>query len=203
MIRKNIWLLLAALVFSLPAFSQNTETIFNRAGLSPTDVWYGMNYMYSSHNDDWVYNRGGQISLEFGQILEIGWGWERYKEDATIEGVSTPFSLRHNGIFLGLTPASHKVIHPRISLLAGGGRLKLKEDNDDVTDRVFVFHPQAGIEINVFKWARLGVEGGYRFVGGTDINVLEPADVSAPTLNIHLRFGFTSNDDGDFDFNWD
>lgn len=198
---KRSWMILAAVLFSLPVFSQSTETIFNRIGLAPTGIWGGSYYMYSSHDEDWVYNRGGHIDLEFGRSLEIGWAWERYKENANIEGQPGSFSLRHNGLHLALSPNSHKVLHPRISMVVGGGRLKL---SDDTKDRVFVFHPQAGLEVNVFRWLKMGIEGGYRFVGGTDIDVIESSDVSAPTVNIHVRYGFSwGGNDGNISFDWD
>jgi hypothetical protein len=72
----------------------------------------------------------------------------------------------------------------------GGGRIDF-DDRNLTRDRVFVLQPAVGLEVNVFRWLRLGAEGGYRLV--TDVNVggLESADVSKPFAQLQLRFGYS------------
>jgi hypothetical protein len=61
----------------------------------------------------------------------------------------------------------------------------------DVNDRVYVVQPSAGIEINVFRWFRLGLEGGYRFVSDSNIPELSNQQLSGAFGQASLRFGFS------------
>lgn len=168
-------------------WGQREETLFNRAG-GLTGAWGAPVYNYSQFGEDWSYIRGGYGGLEFGRSLFIGWGGFRTKDQVDIEGSPSSFKMRYGGFMLGVAPNAYKAIHPRINILTGGGRLNF-DDGD--TDRVFVMQPSAGVEINLFQFMRLGLEGGYRFVLDSDIPELSSGDISSPFFQIDLRFGFS------------
>lgn len=185
---KTFKLLLIATfcLFSAALFGQREETLFGRSG-GLTGAWGAPVYNYSQFGEDWVYVRGGYGGLEFGRSLFIGWGGFRTKENVNIEGVD-PFRFRYGGLMLGVAPNSYRSVHARFNVLAGGGRLDLA---DGERDRVFVMQPSAGVEINIFQWMRLGLDGGYRFVMDSDVAGLESGDLSAPFFQIDLKFGFS------------
>jgi hypothetical protein len=101
-------------------------------------------------------------------------------------------NFRYHGPVIGIAPNSIKMIHPRFTFITGSG--KVWNDENDLTDRMFVFQPSAGFEFNVFQWFRLGFEGGYRFVGSSDLLNLASGDLSAPFAQVEMRFGLSWGD---------
>ncbi len=174
-----------ALMMTISA--QKEETLFGR-GYGLSGIWGSATHNYSFFDDDFAYARGGSIGLEFGNDIFVGYTWQKFRDDAQPEDISQDFRLRYNGFLLGITPNAHRAIHPRISMLLGGGRATL--GNGD-SDRVFVFQPALGLELNVFQWFRLGLEGGYRLVGNESLFGVESTDLSSPFAQIDLRFGFS------------
>lgn len=185
---KTYKLLLACAFCLMTAmlFGQREETLFGRTG-GLTGAWGAPVYNYAQFGEDWVYIRGGYGGLEFGRTLFLGWGGFKTRENVNIEGVD-PFRFRYGGFILGVAPNSYRSLHARFNLLTGGGRLDMA---DGERDRVFVMQPSAGVEVNIFQWMRLGLEGGYRFVMDSDVPALNTADLSAPFFQIDLRFGFS------------
>ena len=51
--------------------------------------------------------------------------------------------------------------------------------------------PSAGVEINVFRWFRLGLEGGYRFVNDNDIAAIQDTQIEGAYGQASLKFGFS------------
>jgi hypothetical protein len=69
----------------------------------------------------------------------------------------------------------------------GPGKVRL---NNDV-DRIFAVQPSAGVEINIFRWLHLGVEGGYRFINDSNIEGLSDSQLSGAFGQATLRFGWS------------
>ena len=183
---KNLLLIvLACLAFATTLTAQ--ETLFNSNGLGLSGAWGTATYNYSFLEDDYVYGRGGSFGLEFGNTLYVGYAWTRFRDEAELRN-APDFRLKYNGLLLGVTPNSYKVVHPRLNALVGGGKIFLRDGN---FDRVFVLQPSAGLEINVFKWFRLGLEGGYRFITNDNTPGLTSENISSPFAQIDLRFGFS------------
>jgi hypothetical protein len=181
------FLLICTLLLAATTFASAQETLFDENGLGVTGAWYQATYNYSFLDDDYVYGRGGGFGLEFGRSLFVGYAWTRFRDEAEPDN-ARDFRLKYNGLLLGFTPNSYKAIHPRLNALIGGGKIFLRDGN---FDRVFVLQPSAGLEINVFEWFRLGLEGGYRFVSNDNVPGLESEDISSPFAQIDLRFGFS------------
>ena len=53
-----------------------------------------------------------------------------------------------------------------------------------------LFGELAGVEINIFRWLHLGLEGGYRFVTSSDIS-LSDRQLSNAFGQATLKFGFS------------
>lgn len=73
-------------------------------------------------------------------------------------------------------------------VLAGGGKIRIPHE---YSDRVLVLQPSAGLEINLLRWFRLGLDGGYRFVTDTDLLEIRDTDVSAFFGELTLKFGWS------------
>lgn len=79
-----------------------------------------------------------------------------------------------------------RVAHYSLQLLIGAGGVTVF---DFESDPVFVAEPAAKLELNVTKWFRIDVGGGYRFVSGLDLGRLDSGDLSAPFGSLEFKFG--------------
>jgi hypothetical protein len=185
--KRTLSIFLVITISTLTLSAQREETLFGKNGFEFSGAWGAATYNYSFFEEDYVFTRGGYGGLEFGNTFFLGYGWFRFRENAEpIEG--NRFTLKYHGIMLGIAPGAHKVAHPRITMLIGGGKARL---DGGPTDRVFVFQPSAGLEINVFGWFRVGAEGGYRIVANENLPGLSARDLSSPFAQLDLRFGFS------------
>jgi hypothetical protein len=92
----------------------------------------------------------------------------------------------YGGLEFEYIGAWDRLIHYSLQLLAGGGGVTLF---DVESDPVFVLEPVARMEVNITKWFRVNVGGGYRFVSGVDVGPLENSDFSAFFGDLQFKFG--------------
>ena len=93
-----------------------------------------------------------------------------------------------NDLVLGYAFGSNKVIHPIVYAKGGQGSLKI---NEEKVDKVTVFEPSVGVEVNILRWFRIGLEGGYRFVTSVDASGLDDNDFSSPVVGLRFKFGWS------------
>lgn len=181
-----------AFLFFLAAFSasaQREETVLGERGWGLSGIWGGYSHQYTTYHKTDAFNRGGFFGFEFGKSLFVGWTHFNLREDIELEqGDNRRFDFRFNGGRIGYSFVPYKAIHPMLNLELGRGRAKLAgEGNDDM----FVIQPSAGVEINVFRWFRIGLEGGYRFARNVDYVSLNDQDLSGPYGQATLKLGFS------------
>jgi hypothetical protein len=184
--KKISFIVFTSLLVAGNLFAQREETLFDRNGLS--GIWGSVTFNYSYFDEDWALVRGGNIGLEFGNSVFVGYSWNRFKDYAVVEDANNDFRMNYKGVIIGVSPRPEKVVHPRISFFTGGGRVYPEFGS---RDNVFVFQPSGGLEVNVFRWFRIGMEGGYRFVTNSDISGLKNRDLSSPFAQLDLRFGIS------------
>ncbi len=182
--KNQCFALLAFLAVACGLNAQKDETLMGKTGLRLSGIWGGSNIGLSFGGNNYGM-AGGFFGAEFNKALTIGFGGISSKESTDYTG---QFDLDYNGLLLGYAYLPHKVIHPRVSFLMGSGKLKFKDGYDDT---IFVVQPSAGFEVNVFRWFRLGFEGGYRFVSNTSIPEPSDKEVSSPFAQLSLRFGWS------------
>jgi len=185
---KKAIVLSVLLMTGLCTLQAQEETLFGNNALDLTGIWYNNRQNFSFFEDDAHRVRGGSIDLEFGRSIYLGWAWHRMRDDLFLEEGNLNFKLRHNGLKLAYAPASGRVIHPYFSVMAGSGRLEIRNDRND---RIFGITPAGGLEVNVLEWFRLGAEAGYRFITDVDVQNLDSSDFSTPFVQLQLRFGFS------------
>jgi len=170
-------------------FAQQEQTIFGKSGLSLSGAWGGWTNTITSFDDDYAYFAGGYGGLEFGRSIFVGWGGARLANDVQI-GDTNPadLNMRYNGLMLGYTYQPYRAIHPRFMTMIGTGRVEFDEQTED---RIFVLRPSLGLELNVFRWFRLGFDAGYRFVSDTDVIGLRDQDLSSFFGEVKLTFGIS------------
>ncbi|MCU0345549.1 MAG: hypothetical protein MUC59_01315 [Saprospiraceae bacterium] len=188
--------LMAVIAFSVLTTTlqaQRDETLIGRTGLRFSGVWGGSNLGLAGFSDNAHGMAGGFFGLEFSKSLTAGLGRVNSTESTTYNGQLRNFDLRYGGLLLGFAYRPHKVLHPRVSFLIGSGNLKFEDEPDD---QIFVVQPSAGLEVNVFRWMRLGLEGGYRFVSNTSLPKPNDGDASSAFVQLSLRFGWSWGREG-------
>ncbi len=182
---------LVALLFVVSAastFAQREETVIGDNGFRFSGIWGGYTHQLSQFNNTNSYISGGFFGLEFGRSLFVGWGRHTLTDNVKWDQISNQnFDLKWSPLVLQYGIKNHKAIHPTIGFEAGRGKAKL----ENIEDRIFVLQPSVGLEINVFRWFRLGVDGGYRFVTDSSIDGLSDKALSGPYGQASLKFGFS------------
>lgn len=186
---KSCFLAFAILLAALPAISQREETVLGERGWGLSGIWGGYSHQYTSYDKTDGFNRGGFFGFEFGKSLFVGWTHYSLRDDIVLDqNDNQRFDFRFNGGRIGYAFLPYKAVHPLLSIELGRGRAKLAgEGNDDM----FIMQPSAGVEINVFRWFRIGLEGGYRFARNVDYVSLSDSDISGPFAQASLKFGFS------------
>lgn len=186
---KKWFLVLGLLIFASQLFSQEEETVFGYSGLKLTGAWGGPVFGLTSLGDEDVFYRGGFGGLEFNKSFFLAYAAYWLNDKVLISNLpNQKIDLQYNGILFGYAMKPTKVVHPKFTLLAAGGKLDV--ENED-TDRLFVLQPGIGVEINIFKWWHVDMLGGYRLVTNSNTQGLSDSDVSAPFGEIKLKFGIS------------
>lgn len=179
-------LLLVATVFTLHA--QREETVLGERGWGFSGIWGGYGHQYAQFGDNTAYIRGGFFTFEFGKALTIGWSNYRVDDKLRLEDFpNTPFSMRWNALKLGYAFQGYKAIHPTLGVDLGYSKVRL----NGVEDKTLIATPTVGMEINVLRWFRVGLEGGYRWVNDTDLPGLNSEQLSGLYGQANLKFGFS------------
>jgi hypothetical protein len=186
--KKYLFPLLAFTLLATVIHAQKDETLIGKTGLKLTGLWGGSNFGLVGFDGDNHGMAGGFFGLEFSKSLLLGYSGASTSESTTYNGVLRKYDLNYGGLLVGYAYKPHKVVHPRVGFLMGGGNLKIKDEPDDA---VFVVQPSAGVEVNLFRWFRMGLEGGYRFVSNVSLPKPSDGEVSAPFAQLSLRFGWS------------
>lgn len=182
---KNALLLLAAVLFTVFSFAQETtqpEYLF-----SMKDVRFsgfgGPTIEFSQLDGDFAVSNGGGGALLINQKFFVG-GYGMgistehdfptiYKQNPNEEIDNLRINFGHGGLWLGYINNSHKLIHWGISTRIGGGGISLMDRNIDYDedyefsqDAVFVLSPSLEMEINLARWFKMNINAGYRLVTG-------------------------------------
>jgi len=187
--KKFTSFVLTLLLTGTALFAQQDETLFGEAGLRLTGAWGGTLVGVTGFDGQNAVMRGGFGLLEFNKTLLVGFGGVNTSEAADFgSGQLKNFDLSYGGLMLGFVPKSYRAVHPKFSFLMGGGEVKVDGEG---SDKIFVVQPGAGVEVNVFRWFRLGLEGGYRFVSESDFNPPSNQDLSGFFGELKFRFGWS------------
>jgi len=154
---------LFAFSFGFGILTAQEETLFNKARI--IGAFGAPIVQYSFHGDDVTTSVGGGGALIIDNFFIGGYGIGTVNED--IFDDIDRIELAHGGFWLGATYPSNKLVHLYSSVRVGWGGVDIELDNDpDSFDGVFVVEPEAGLELNVFKFFRIAATVGYRYVDG-------------------------------------
>lgn len=131
---------------------------------------------------------GQDLSNDIEYELPVG---ERANTDARLN-----LDMGMGGMWVGYSFPARKAVHLTAMTKFGWGDATLyyvrnnRNDNSDVyaQDDFFMIAPQGGLEANLAPWFRISLEGGYRFISGANLPVVETLDGAYGTMT--LRFGW-------------
>jgi hypothetical protein len=145
-----------------------------------------------------VGGRGGWI---INHCLVIGGGGyglvnENIDKYQVSPGHTRFLSVGYGGLEMEYIAMSHRLFHPTLGMLIGGGSVNyldryhgdIDQSNDDF-DGFFIFEPSASIELNIMPFWRTDIGVSYRFVSGIDSFGLKDSDISGLSGVITLKFG--------------
>lgn len=182
--------LFALLTFS--ATAQREETLLGHRGFRFSGIWGGSNHQITRFGSTNSYVNGGHFGLEFGKSLLVG--MSAYNLEETIQWdqlANQPFKMRFQGLNLGYGISSYKSIHPTVNVDLAPGRIEITQNGETQRDNIFVVQPAVGLEINVLRWFRIGLQGGYRYVTDTNLGTLSDKDLSGAFGQASLKFGWS------------
>jgi hypothetical protein len=189
-----IFAILAVVFLSNTALAQKEETILGSRGLRFSGIWGGTKSQITRFGESNSFMNGGVLGLEFGNALYLGYGTNRLSSDVKWFDVQlSDFKYEWSGPVVGYSFNSFKRAHPTVSVQAGQGNAWF---NENQKDKIFVVQPSAGVELNVFRWFHVGLEGGYRFTSNTDVVGLTDSQLSGAFGQLSLRFGYSWNRNG-------
>lgn len=193
---KKLSLFALVLLLAAPVFAQKEEQILFR-NARVMGGFGGPIVSWSHTNNRTGFGVGGGGGVVFEQFFIGLFGMAETFENVTIG--QPQLATGYGGLWLGVTTPSHKLVHAYLSAKLAGGSVGVTNFKDDWPDEhnwedlTFVAIPEAGVEVNVARWMRVGGSVGYRFVSGFEgWGSYGKKDLNAPVLNLTLRFGWFS-----------
>jgi hypothetical protein len=166
-------------------FAQKDQTLFHKVNI--TGGWGGAQIAMTNFNGETSALRGGFGGVEFNKNWFVGGGGYTSTSLDGIDQLGDTYEMNYGGLILGYGLKSHKIIHPQATILLGGGwEQELSTNRQDI----FVVQPAAGVEINVLRWFRVGLHGGYRLVM-EDQNLNTDPTFSGGYGSVSFKFGWS------------
>ncbi len=101
----------------------------------------------------------------------------------------------YGGLTLEVITRPSKLVHATFGVMIGGGAVSVWPDNlrprnmTTTGDPFGAVEPQLGLELNLSRFARIGLNGGYRFTFGSEIEGLVNKDLNGGSGTLLIRFG--------------
>jgi len=180
------------------AYGQS-ETLFGNA--TSFGGFGGPMIEFSNINGTVVGDVGGGGALVINDFFVGGYGFGNDAASVDIDNELYDIDFGHGGLWFGYTHKQHKLVHLYTSFRVGWGEVELLLDDRKVFDDDFLtLAPEAGVELNITSWFKLGLSGGYRYVSGVeDLPNLANEDFSGMFGALTFRFGGFGDYDNDDD----
>lgn len=107
----------------------------------------------------------------------------------TATGTGREIEFGYGGIELEYVNSWNRVVHFTGHVLVGAGGLTVKPLLIERSESVFVTEPAVNLELNVVKFFRVNLGGGYRFVAGVEDPEVTAGDLGGVFGQLTLKFG--------------
>ncbi|MDZ7607262.1 MAG: hypothetical protein U5K79_17145 [Cyclobacteriaceae bacterium] len=138
---------------------------------------------------------GGHGGVIFNSYFYLGLGAYGL---ATTQNIATdpldvPLDMQmgYTGLMLGMNVLPKKVVHFSIPLFVGVGNLVMEKNDARLeTSPFIIIEPGLQLEVNLVRFMKVGLGGGYRMVRGSSLNYdISDADLTSWSGNFSLIFG--------------
>jgi hypothetical protein len=188
---KKLILAFSLIALTTTVFAQREQTLLNGRGLRLTGAWGGTQLGAASINDELSALRTGFGGIELNKNWFLGYLAAETEDNVRFDELNNDnYKLSYHGLVLGYQPASFRTVHPNISVVAARGRNRYVAGGLD-NDRIYVVQPQLGLEMNITRWFRLGLDGGYRFMLDSDLPGLTDEMLSGAYGQLSMKFGWS------------
>jgi hypothetical protein len=136
---------------------------------------------------------GARAALRLKQQIYVGLGGLGLATDnARVAGLTPGTTHRlhmgYGGFLIGYAVPTKSLVDFTADALVGAGGVRIS--GLDQRDEFFLFEPSLGVELRLAPVVRLGLGGGYRFVGGLDLPGVRDADLRGFTGTASIRVGW-------------
>lgn len=188
---KNNFILLIFCVFTFQGFGQS-QTLFS--GVEEVIGFGGPIVEFSGFKGEVIpaVGGGGGVFLDNFFVGGYGIGGLDFRDPA-VDLENYRMKLSHGGFWLGYNHNRDKLLHVFASAKLGWGEIDVKYIGNGTrpSDNIFVVQPEAGLEVNLFRWFKLAGTVGYRAVTGVnEIETHSNSDFSGITGALTFRFGW-------------
>jgi hypothetical protein len=132
-----------------------------------------------------VGGRGGFIINHAFVVGAAFYGMVGKQERELSGGEMRHLEFGYGGVELEYIWRPTQLVHASALLLVGGGGLS----TEGPSDSFFAIDQTIQVEVNLMKWLRVAVGGGYRLVTGVDMVELDNSDVSGAVGMLTLKYG--------------
>lgn len=157
----------------------------------------------------------GLMSLEGAVLIDhrlslgfAGYGFTRTPCGCRAgDGAATEIGAGYTGFVARYSVFTSSPVYISLGMLIGGGATNLHRKSDTAgegedaswddedwdegeLDTFAVVQPEATLHLNVTRWFRVGLNGGYRFTAGVNRFGLDESDLDGPVLGGSLQFGW-------------
>ncbi len=158
---------------------------------------YGIGTLYGGVKGAILYNNKYAIGLSVGSFLT-----EAVKDGPGSEGNITGLNqvMGYGGFYFDYFSSFNSPVQISFPIVIGGGGIILLEKKEPnsvgIVDEKFVeggvffaLEPAINMELNISKAIRVGFGIGYRFIINSDLERYSNKDLSAPSVNMNVKFG--------------
>ncbi len=188
--RHSATLFLMMFLYAGVCSAQSEKTLFGTRKLKSSGGWGGYRLQAGNIADQEARISSFTFIGEYERKFIAGYNFNWVSNDVPyrFEQKVQNIKLRWHSLQLGYMLAAHRVVHPIIELDLGIGRVKM---NDIGKDRLFIASPSVGIELNLYRWFHLSLEGGYRAVTDVQLADLNNQKLSGAFGMLTLKFGWS------------
>ena len=199
---KKIALISLLALLSTSIFSQNGssyQTFVNHKSTVKINGFGGPLIDFSGTIDGSAILAGGGGAVLLNDHLFFGgFGYSAlggFKPDALTEEDGYKDYFEYGGVWIGYIFQPNKVFHPVLDLQAGWGNAAIEylEEGTITNFTAYVIKPSVEIEMNVYRFMRVGLNVSYRHVSEIDMSTGTTASLynfSGPGIGLSFKFGW-------------
>jgi hypothetical protein len=185
-------IIFSALLLSGIAASAQEETLFSRSG-GAAGGFGGPIWEFTNVRNQFTVNFGGGGGVIVDGFFLGGFGLGGALPRTTVNERRVTPGFGYGGLWLGYVYPSEKAIHFYSSVKVGWGAVAINFEDFNLSgdaSSFFALTPEAGVELNLFRWFRLVAAAGYRWVNGYEpIAGITQSELRGVTGSLTLRFG--------------